>query len=123
MIIVVIVCVFLFVAWIFYTAKGQDDEAIDEAIEDSSNDAVAYFNRGVAYYFKRQYDRAIENYNKAIQLNPNLAEAYVTRGVAYKHKGQLDKARSDFQTACNMGCEEGCKALKREGTRSQGGKT
>ncbi|MDD3552941.1 MAG: tetratricopeptide repeat protein [Deltaproteobacteria bacterium] len=92
---------------------------VDRTIEDCSkaiqlnpNDADAYNNRGDAYAHKGQYDRTIKDCDKAIQLNPNLAAAYYNRGLAYKHKGQYDKAISDFQTACDMGFEEGCMALQ-----------
>jgi tetratricopeptide (TPR) repeat protein len=31
-----------------------------------------FYNRGLAYALKDQYDRAIEDFNQAIRLNPNL---------------------------------------------------
>jgi len=43
--------------------------------------AGTYNNRGVAYYMKGEYDRAIRDYNKAIELKPDCAEAYYNRGT------------------------------------------
>ena len=98
-----------------YADKGQYDRAIEDfnkAIAIDPNDGAAYYNRGNAYDDKGQYDRAIEDYNKAIALNPNLAQAYGNRGLAYYKKGNMGRAISDFQKACDMGNENGCKALQ-----------
>src|SRR3989338_7096331 len=100
---------------IAYADKGQYDRAIEDfnkAIAIDPNDGAAYYNRGNAYDDKGQYDRAIEDYNKAIALNPNLAQAYGNRGLAYYKKGNMGRAISDFQKACDMGNENGCKALQ-----------
>ena len=37
----------------------------NEAIEMNPGDANAYDNRGLAYYYKGQYDQAISDYDKA----------------------------------------------------------
>jgi len=69
------------------------------AIQLDPNDADAYYNRGITYYHKGQYDRAIENFNKAIALDQNYALAYNNRGVAYDKKGQHDRAIEDYNKA------------------------
>jgi tetratricopeptide (TPR) repeat protein len=53
--------------------------------------------RGVIYFGKGQYDRAIDDYNKAALLNPNNMAIYYNRGKAYEKKGQYDKALEDFK--------------------------
>lgn len=45
--------------------------------------------------------------------NLNLADAYNNRGIAYYMKGNMGRAISDFQKACDMGNENGCKNLHR----------
>jgi len=64
--------------------------------------AIAYSNRGFAYYNKGQYDRAIANYDKAIKLDPKFAIAYNNRGIAYGQKGDDDRAFADFDTAIKL---------------------
>ena len=101
---------------IVYADKGQYDRAIEDyskAIALDPNYTNAYNNRGSAYDNKKQYDRAIEDFNKAIALNPNLAKAYYNRGVSYFSSENMGRAISDFQKACDMGNEDGCKALQK----------
>ena len=98
-----------------YKDKGQNDRAIEDynkVIALDPNNANAYNNRGIAYKNKEQYDRAIEDFNKATALDPNLAQAYYNRGIAYVGKWNMGRAISDFQKACDMGIEQGCKALQ-----------
>lgn len=41
-------------------------------------DSTAYYNRGIANYERREYDKAVEDFSKSIELNPtfkNLEES------------------------------------------------
>ncbi len=67
------------------------------------NDAWAYYNRGLAYFEKGQYDQAISDYTKALEINPRYARAYYDRGSAYARKGQYDKAWEDVHKAQDLG--------------------
>jgi tetratricopeptide (TPR) repeat protein len=89
--------------------EGKEKENISEleqvtsyysrAIEINPKYANAYNNRGNAYTYKGDYDRAISDFNQAILLNPKNAVAYDNRGFAYYKKGDYDKAISDFNQA------------------------
>ena len=85
-----------------------------------------YIDQGFTYLIKRQYDKAIGEYNKAIALSPDdvhTAPAYHGRGTAYglkeqekaisdpTYKGQYDRAISDLQKACALD-KAFCKSLK-----------
>jgi tetratricopeptide (TPR) repeat protein len=59
----------------------------------------AYSNRGLVYYVKRDYSRAISDYTEAIRLDPELASAYVGRGNAYNASGEMGRADADFKQA------------------------
>ncbi|MGI9568856.1 MAG: tetratricopeptide repeat protein, partial [Desulfobulbia bacterium] len=50
------------------------------------NLAITHNHRGIAYYNKGQFDKAIADYKKAIQLNPKDAAAYYRRGNAFSAK-------------------------------------
>ena len=62
--------------------KKEYDKAIadyDEAIRLDPKYAVAYHNRGNAWYLKHEYDKAIADYGEAIRLEPKYASAYNMR--------------------------------------------
>jgi len=42
-----------------------------ESIELAPNYALAYFNRGLAYYYLGDYDNAIKDYTEALRLKPS----------------------------------------------------
>jgi tetratricopeptide (TPR) repeat protein len=73
--------------------------------------AEAYYNRGVAYFKKGLYNKAISYLDKAIQINPRDALAYYNRGFIYLRKGVYNEAISDFRKACDMGDKKGCERV------------
>ena len=44
--------------------------------------AQALSDRGAAWYFKGEYQKAIADYDEAIRLDPNNARTYTNRGTA-----------------------------------------
>lgn len=63
----------------------------------SFQNADMFFNMGVAYSQKAEYDKAIQCYQKVISLNPNDADAYNNMGNDYSKKGEHAKAIECFQ--------------------------
>ena len=70
-------------------------EAYSHVIKLNPNYANAYYNRGVAYYAKDDYQNAINDYTKAMNLRPNDTKAYNNRGVAYCDNGDYQQAITD----------------------------
>lgn len=58
--------------------------------------AEFYKSRGLANLEKRQYDKAILDFNKALKINPNDPYAHYDRGRTYAEQGQYDLAISDY---------------------------
>ncbi len=68
---------------------------LDQAISIDPNCVEAYFNRGYFYFEKRDYSHAIVDYSKAIELDPKLAMAFEGRAMAYCSIDNYDKSWSD----------------------------
>ena len=64
--------------------------------------AFIHFQRGLAYYDKQQYDKAIADFTEAIRINPADASGYVGRGAAYLNKDELHRAIADFSEALKL---------------------
>ena len=80
-------------------------EYLNNAIHIDPDSAVAYNNRGNAYFQIGQQQRAIEDYNEAIRLYPGYAEAYNNRGTAYFQIGQQQRAIEDSNEAIRLNPE------------------
>jgi tetratricopeptide (TPR) repeat protein len=83
-------------------AIGACTDLIQSSRERPGNLYAALTNRGVSYYDKRDYDRAIADHTAAIQLNLNESTAFNNRGNTYKAKGDLDHAIADFSQAIRI---------------------
>jgi tetratricopeptide (TPR) repeat protein len=94
------------------TAIAGCSAVIESAGEARAASAAAYYNRGIAYRNKSQYerahrgpnpdaalDRAIADYGQALALRPDYAEALVNRGVAWFDKGRYDRVIADCSRA------------------------
>ena len=89
-------------------AESSGDEAIracTRAIDSGRNKgealATLYYNRGWEYDEKREYQRAIRDYDRAIQINakPNY---FTNRGLAYASLENFDRAIEDYDEAISM---------------------
>ena len=71
---------------------------IEAGRETNHNLAVAFNNRGAVYADRKDYPRAIADYDAAIRLNPKYATAFDNRCEARAKSGQLSEALAD----CNI---------------------
>ena len=66
------------------------------AIRQDPRDAVAYNNRGYAYFTLEHYPEALADLSRAIELDPQLAMAHNNRGAVYSAQGRDAEALADF---------------------------
>ena len=81
----------------------KDRERYEEAANIDPALAIAYNNRGSAYYELGRIDRAVEDYDRAIQLSPRTAEFYANRAFAYELQNKNAKAQQDLVRAIQLG--------------------
>ena len=92
-----------------YGNDSTDDQTIagctrviQSGREDQRDLASAYFNRGLVYGHKSDFDRAIRDFDQAIKINPNYVEALYSRGLTYSNKGLWDRAIQDYDEAIKL---------------------
>jgi len=80
--------------------------------------ADVFWGRGVSWSEKKEYDRAIADYNEAIRLNPQDAGFFNSRGDAWLDKKDYDRAIADFSEAIRLipQCKTFCLNLLRRET-------
>ena len=61
-----------------------------------------YNSMGNAYYYKEEYDKAIEAYQKAVAINPKNDIAYNNMGNAYYDKEEFDNAMKAYLKSLKM---------------------
>ena len=64
--------------------------------------ARSFNNSGNVYYAKKDYDRAIQDYDQTIRLNPSYALAFYNRGLAYYNKKDYGRAIEDYDQAIRL---------------------
>jgi tetratricopeptide (TPR) repeat protein len=77
-------------------------EAFRESKASNPKSAHDYNERGASYLRKRDYDKAIVDFDHAIQLDPKDARFHMNRGTAYMQKREYDKAIVDFDHAIQL---------------------
>ncbi len=97
----------LYMAWHLdiYQVQQYADEAITEyqlALETCMNSAEIYYKIGMAFYYKRELDKALNYLKLALEHNPKLAEAYFMMAEIYTRKGDYIEAIEEAQNAVKM---------------------
>jgi TolB-like protein/DNA-binding winged helix-turn-helix (wHTH) protein len=86
----------------YLSVMGRSNEAIAErkrAVELEPLSLVINFELGLAFYYDRDYDRAIEQFQKTLELDQNFAPAHNFLPAAYEQKGMYSEAIAEFKKA------------------------
>ncbi len=99
------------IAWIrqaygwFLMSEGRFDEAateMDKALQLDSSSLTVNIGRGRLYYFSRQYDQAIQQFQNILAVEPNDASAYYALYTVYEQKQMYSEAVELFLKSMNL---------------------
>ena len=72
-------------------------EACSKAILLQADYFESYVYRGLAFFYKKDYVRTIEDFDYMIQNNPDNDLSHIIRGIAALHLQDWEKAKLDFE--------------------------
>jgi serine/threonine protein kinase/Tfp pilus assembly protein PilF len=84
----------------FLASKGLFDESFVEyrrALELDPLSLAIGTDLGLAYYYARQYDRAIEYLKKLIEMDPNYVRTHIYLAQVYEEKGMFEEAIAEME--------------------------
>ena len=81
-------------------------EAYTKAISLDSNNALAYYNRGLAFYQLRNHKAALADFNTTIELRPDVAVAYKKRALILIYLENYADAIADYEQAAKLTPED-----------------
>jgi len=84
-----------------YESLNRVDEALSDYLKagELKEGALVFNNIGRMYYWKKEYEPAIENYTKAIALDSSMAVFFENRALVYRDMNNFDLAEKDFLEA------------------------
>ncbi|MBI5573523.1 MAG: tetratricopeptide repeat protein [Elusimicrobia bacterium] len=90
-----------------YQDKGDYDKALalyEKMVAEKkyTYHKAPFFNLGIIYKIKKQYNRAIENFNKAIKLNPLLSVSYAHLAEIYETHDDIEKATELYKKSVEI---------------------
>jgi TolB-like protein/DNA-binding winged helix-turn-helix (wHTH) protein/Tfp pilus assembly protein PilF len=89
----------------YLTATGRFREADAEkkrALELEPLSLIMNFEVGLASYFSRNYNQAIDQFQKTLELDANFPPPHTFLAAAYEQKGMLKEATTAFQKAITV---------------------
>ena len=92
----------------YMDALGRHSESLVErklALDLDPLSSVINFELGVAYYYARDYDRAIDQFKKTLELDPRFPAALQFLPAAYEQKGMYKEAIAGFKDSLSVGGE------------------
>jgi tetratricopeptide (TPR) repeat protein len=84
---------------------GRLDEACDEMILAQTLDPISsIIGRDLAriYYYRQEFDAALEQCDRTIELNPHFSPGYWILGLVQEQRGDFDESAAAFQRAIQL---------------------
>ena len=84
---------------------GRLDESVSRMLLAHSLDPVSTIiarDVAVMYYYKRDFDSALEHCDNAIELNPHFHPAYLTLAFVQEQRSELDESEAALERAVHL---------------------
>jgi tetratricopeptide (TPR) repeat protein len=82
--------------------KAIDYFSSELRVRSAADSAALYNARGNVYLDRKEYDRAIADFDAALRIDPKAAVVHNNRGVARAAKKEYDKAIADYSEAIRL---------------------
>src|SRR5579871_6846776 len=80
---------------------GEAPDYYTQQIERDNRNGWAYHLRGIAWFERREFDKALVDFGEAIRLKPNK-ESYNRRGAVWNIQKQCDRAIEDYTESIRL---------------------
>jgi tetratricopeptide (TPR) repeat protein len=84
-----------------------------EALKLASHNPYLYYNRGCLYALRKDYSRAIDDFNRAAELDANIPEVYYNRGLVYLFTNRTAEGVADLSKAGELGLYSAYSVIKK----------
>jgi tetratricopeptide (TPR) repeat protein len=106
--------VILLILTIKQTGTWQNEFTLwNHSLHFCNNSAKAYYNRGVEYSLKKDFQKAIDDYTHALVIEPTYTDALFNRANAYENTGDDLAALGDYNKAIQLNPKAGDVYYKR----------
>ncbi len=92
-------------ASVYYSATGRHEDAVKAARDALRIDPVGLptnYSLGMAYYWARSYDRAVEQFKRTLDLSDAFAPAHAGLGWTLLQRGKANDAVLEFRRAADL---------------------
>jgi tetratricopeptide (TPR) repeat protein len=86
----------------FRSLSKRNISELEKKIVNGQQSADNYYRLGNEYYFKGEYNKAIEYFTEAVKLKPDNAKYYNDRGISYDWLKEYEKAIVDHSKAIEL---------------------
>ncbi|RYZ54881.1 MAG: tetratricopeptide repeat protein, partial [Sphingobacteriales bacterium] len=85
-----------------YDGLDKKDSAFyyyDQLLKENPHDHIAYYEKGVVYFNRKEYDKALEAFRTGLLINPYHFNLHRMTGVTYMRQGRLTEATLSLATS------------------------
>lgn len=84
------------------SVNKKSEKQYQQAIQENPDNAIAYYNLGLFYADKNQYDYAEEQFNQAIQKDSSFSLVYTALASLFLASGQMERSVAACEKAIQM---------------------